>query len=80
MNGVTVGSIEDNGEDMSVVLKTDTFQKESRMEDILSIPFTIGATTYSVGNFIDTRTQNAIASVNRENGKVQIAVEADLEK
>jgi multidrug efflux pump subunit AcrB len=41
MNGVTVGSIEDNGEDMNVVLKTDTFQKESRMEDILSIPFTV---------------------------------------
>ncbi len=41
MNGVTVGSIEDNGEDMSIILKTDTFQKESRMEDILSIPFTV---------------------------------------
>jgi multidrug efflux pump subunit AcrB len=80
MNGVTVGSIEDNGEDMSVILKTDTFQKESRMEDILSIPFTVGSTTYTVGNFVDTRTQNAIASVNREAGKVQIAVEADLEK
>ena len=79
MNGVTVGSIEDNGEDMNIILKTDTFQKESRMEDILSIPFTVGATTYTVGNFVDTRTQNAIASVNREDGKVQIAVEADLE-
>jgi multidrug efflux pump subunit AcrB len=79
MNGVTVGSIEDNGEDMNIVLKTDTFQKESRMEDILSIPFTVGPTTYSVGNFVDTRTQNAIASVNREDGKVQIAVEADLD-
>ncbi len=41
MNGVTVGSIEDNGEDMNVVLKSDTFQNESRMEDILSIPFTM---------------------------------------
>lgn len=79
MNGITVGSIEDNGEDMSIILKTDTFQKESRMEDILSIPFTVGPTTYTVGNFVDTRTQNAIASVNREDGKVQISVEADLE-
>ncbi len=41
MNGVTVGSIEDNGEDMNVILKTDTFATESRMEDILSIPFTV---------------------------------------
>ena len=49
------------------------------MENILSIPFTIGTTSYRVGEFLDTKTQNAIASVNRENGKVQIAVEADLE-
>lgn len=49
------------------------------MENILSIPFIIGAISYRVGEFLDTKTQNAIASVNRENGKVQIAVEADLE-
>jgi multidrug efflux pump subunit AcrB len=80
MNGITVGSIEDNGEDMNVIIKTDTFQNEAKMEDILGITFTVWQTSYKVGNFVDTRTQNAIASVNRENGKVQIAVESDLEK
>lgn len=80
INWVTVGSIEDNGEDMNIIIKTDTFIKEAKMEDILGITFTIWTTNYKVGNFVDTRTQNAIASVNRENGKVQIAVESDLEK
>jgi HAE1 family hydrophobic/amphiphilic exporter-1 len=80
MNWVTVGSIEDNGEDMNIILKSDTFMKEARMEDILGITFMVGQTSYKVGNFVDTRTQNAIASVNRESWKVQIAVESDLEK
>lgn len=79
MNGVIVGSIEDNGEDMNVVLKTNIFASGAKMEDILSIPFIVGPTAYIVGNFVETRTQNAIASVNRENGKVQISVESDLE-
>ena len=80
MNWVTVGSIEDNGEDMSVILKTSTFASWAKMEDILWISFNVWNTSYKVWNFIETKTQNAIASVNREDGKVQIAVEADLEQ
>ncbi|MBX9809537.1 efflux RND transporter permease subunit, partial [Candidatus Gracilibacteria bacterium] len=80
MNGITVGSIEDNGEDMNIIIKTDTFKNEAKMEDILGISFMVGPTTYKIGNFVDTKTQNAIASVNRESGKVQISVESDLEK
>jgi multidrug efflux pump subunit AcrB len=64
---------------MNVILKTDTFLHEARMEDILAIAFNVGNTSYRIGNFVDTKTQNAIATVNRENGKVQITVEADLE-
>ncbi len=79
MNGITVGSIEDNGEDMNIILKSDTFAKEARMEDILGIPFLVGTTSYKIGNFVDSRTKNAVASVNREAGKVQISVESDLE-
>ncbi|NRH21231.1 efflux RND transporter permease subunit [Candidatus Gracilibacteria bacterium] len=78
MNGITVGSIEDNGDDMNIILKSDRFIQEAKMEDILGISFAVGPTTYKVGNFIDTKVQNAIASVNRENGKVQITVEGDL--
>lgn len=79
MNGIAVGSIEDNGDDMNIVLKSDRFIQEAKLEDILGISFTIGATTYKIGNFVDNKVQNAIASVNRENGKVQITVEGDLD-
>ena len=78
MNGITVGSIEDNGDDMNIVLKSDRFIQEAKMEDILGISFVVWNNNYKVGNFIDTKVQNAIASVNRENGKVQITVEGDL--
>lgn len=78
MNWVTVGSIEDNGDDMNIILKSDKFIQEAKMEDILGISFAIGTSNYKVGNFVDTKVQNAIASVNRENWKVQITVEWDL--
>lgn len=80
MNWITVWSIEDNGEDMNVIIKSDTFRNEAKMEDILWISFTVWTNTYKIGNFVETKTQNAIASVNREDGKVQISVESDLEK
>ena len=79
MNGITVGNIEDNGDDMNIVLKSDRFIQEAKMEDILGISFVVWNSTYKIGNFVDTKVQNAIASVNRENGKVQITVEWDLE-
>ncbi len=41
MNGVTVGSIEDNGDDMNIVLKSDRFIQEAKMEDILGISFLV---------------------------------------
>lgn len=64
---------------MNVLLKTDTFLSGAKMEDVLGIKFTVGQTEYRVGNFVDTKAQNAIALVKRENGKVQITVDADLE-
>lgn len=79
MNGLIVGSIEDNGEDMNIVLKSSQFLEEVKPEDIQNIPLTVGAITYRVGDFIDTKISNATASVARENGKIQITVDADLE-
>ncbi len=38
MNGVNIGSIEDDGEDMEVVLKTNQFLSDVKIEDILAIP------------------------------------------
>ncbi len=79
MNGITVGTVEDNGNDMNVVLKSDTFQSGAHMEDVLNIPFTVWPNTYRIGDFVDTKTQNAVASIAREDGKIQITVDADLD-
>jgi multidrug efflux pump subunit AcrB len=46
----------------------------------LNIPINVGSTTYRISNFVDNRIENAIASVKRENGNIQITVDSDLEK
>lgn len=79
MNGVTLGSVEDNGEDMSVKLKSDIFDDSVRVENILSIPITVGPITYNVGDFVDVEISNATASITREDGDIQITVDADVE-
>lgn len=80
MNGINVGTVEDSGDDISIYIKTDTFLEEARIEDIMSIPMSLWNTTYRVGDFIESRVENAIASVKRENGDIQITVDADLEQ
>jgi multidrug efflux pump subunit AcrB len=80
MNGVNVGSIEDNGEDMSVILKSDKFTGNVRLEDVLAIPLQIGQTRYVIGDFVESQITNATASISRENGNIQITVDADLEQ
>jgi multidrug efflux pump len=79
MNGINVGTIEDEGNNRNILLKTDTFLHEAKLEDVLNIPLVNGNTTYRIGDFVENRIENAIASVKRENGKVQITVDADLE-
>lgn len=48
------------------------------MEDVLDIPFSMGTSTYRIGDFVETRAQNAIALISREDGKIQITVDADM--
>jgi hypothetical protein len=50
------------------------------MENILSIPITIGNTSYNIGDFVESTITNATATVSREDGKIQITVESNLEK
>ncbi len=79
MNGVTVWSVEDNGEDMNILLKSDIFREEVRIEDIMSLPIIIGNITYNVGDFVDVVISNATAAVSRVDGDIQITVDADIE-
>lgn len=79
MNGVTLGTVEDNGEDMDIILKSSQFVSNVRLEDVLAIPLVVGQTSYVVGDFVESKLTNATASVTRENGNIQITVDADLE-
>jgi len=65
---------------MDVKVKVSKFGDDVRLEDILSIPIAIGNTNYIVGDFVDSTLTNATATVSRENGKIQITVESNLEK
>jgi multidrug efflux pump subunit AcrB len=80
MNGITVGSIEDEGEDMNVVIKTSQFTDDVRLEDILAIPLYVWPVRYLVGDFIESQISNATASITREDGNIQITVDADIEE
>lgn len=79
MNGINIWTIEDNGDDMDIVLKTDAFLSGALTEDILSIQFTFWGQKYRIGEFINLQIQNSIAQVKRENGDIQITVDADLD-
>ncbi len=80
MNWVTLWSIEDNGEDMSVILKSSQFREDVRIEDILSVPVVAWETTYQIGDFIESEITNATASITRVDGDIEITVDADLEE
>lgn len=79
LNGVTIGSIEDNGDDMNVILKSSQFTGDIRIENILAIPITIGQNTFLIGDFIENKITNSTALISRENGDIQITVDADLD-
>jgi multidrug efflux pump subunit AcrB len=80
LNGITVGTVEDNGTDMDVRIKSSRFGDDVKMEDILSLPITVGAANYAVRDFVDTTLTNATATVAREDGNIQITVESNLEE
>ncbi len=79
MNGVNLWTVEDDGEDMSIILKSSQFREDVRIEDILSIPLIVWQNTYQIGDFIDSQISNATASVSRTDGNIEITVDADLE-
>lgn len=47
-NGMKVGSIEDNGRDIDVKIKNDTFQKNISPDQIENIAFTSGKDTFRI--------------------------------
>ena len=80
INGVTVWTIEDNGEDMSVILKSSQFRESIVLEDILSIPIAVWTINYRIGDFVESQLTNATASITRVDWDIQITVDADIEE
>jgi HAE1 family hydrophobic/amphiphilic exporter-1 len=80
MNGMNVGSVEDNWTDMDIYLKQSNFRDVVNVEDIMNSTFSFAWKSYQVWNFIEYNTKNSIASVAREDWKIIISVQADLEK
>lgn len=64
---------------MSIYLKSSKFEEKISIDDVLSIPISVGSTTYFIGDFVESRLSNALASISREDGDIQITVDADLE-
>jgi multidrug efflux pump subunit AcrB len=79
MNGVGVGTVTHNGEDLDVVLKYRQFINTIKPDDILSHTFSVGPKTYRLGDFVEPIFKNAVASVKREAGLVTVSVGADFE-
>ena len=79
MNGMNIGSIEDDGEDMDVVLKTSQFLSDVKIEDILAIPIQAWANQYNVWDFVESQLTNATATISRQDGDIQITVDGDIE-
>lgn len=80
INGANVGSIEDNGEDVDVVVKTAEYVDAVDPQAIMGHNFAFGGKTYRIGDFVDSNVKNAVASVKREDGKITVTVEGDTEK
>lgn len=80
INGSNVGSIEDNGEDVDVVVKVAEYVDAVDPQAVSGHQFAFGGKTYRIGDFVDSTVKNAVASVKREDGKITITVEGDVEK
>lgn len=80
MNWVNVWSIEDDWTDMDMIIKQSNFRDIINVDDILNSTFTYMWKTYQVWNFANYSPSNSIASISREDWKIVIVVEADVEK
>lgn len=78
-NGITVGSIEESGEDIDIKLKNSDYSKAISPDEITNLSFTVWKITYRIWDFITTNTQNAVQQISRKNGEVVITVGSDLE-
>ncbi len=80
INWVKVWSIEDNWTDMDIYVKQSNFIDQVIIDDILNSNFNYLWKTYLIWNFVEYNVENSIESIWRENWKIIVLVDADLEK
>lgn len=79
MNGVGVGTIAHDGEDLDVTLKYAQFINVIKPDDILAHTFSVGPKTYRMGDLLELVFKNSVASVKREAGLITVSIGADFE-
>lgn len=79
-NGLKVGSIDDNGMDMDVMLKDDRFLDDVSADMILDIPITVGKTKYRIGDFVTVNVSNSVSSISQKDGTIRITINADAKE
>ncbi|MDD2907242.1 MAG: efflux RND transporter permease subunit [Candidatus Gracilibacteria bacterium] len=77
-NGIKAGSIKSDYEDNDIVLKIAQFEDNLSPEDIDNLMVNTSIGKVRVGDFITTEFAKSISSITRENGRVSITVEADI--
>ncbi len=80
LNGRKIASIEDDGEDMDIILKADTFEKDVSLNAIENILFYHKNTAYRIGDFVDIKAKNSVETISQENGNIQIEISADVKE
>ena len=59
-------------------MKSSQFDGSVDLNNVFSLPINLGQNTYRIGDFIESALSNATANIARENGKIQITIEADV--
>ncbi len=74
LNGVSVGTITDRGEDLSIVVKYREFTQTINPDLLTAHQFKWAGKTYRLGDVVNLGLTNAIASIKRETGKITVSV------
>ena len=80
LNGVSVGTISDRGEDLDIVVKYHEFTQSVNPDLITAHQFKWAGKIYRLGEVINLDLTNAVASIKREAGKITVSVGSDTEE
>lgn len=76
LNGVKASTVNDNGKDLNVVLKTSSGEQ---MEDILALPILTAFGSFSLSEFVDLELSQAPRSILHSDGDRTVTITAELE-